>query len=67
LIWGLIQSGAAAILLWQGGLNALQTASIIVAFPFTIIMILIVFSLLKAFREEKEQIDMKRRRRTKQD
>src|SRR5690625_2709968 len=67
LIWGLIQSGAAAVLLWQGGLTALQTASIIVAFPFTIIMIFIVISLLKAFREEKEQIDMKKRRRSKQD
>lgn len=65
LIWGLIQSGAAAILLWQGGLNALQTASIIAAFPFTIIMILIVFSLIKAFREEKEHIDVKGKR-TKQ-
>jgi glycine betaine transporter len=66
LIWGFIQSGAAAILLWQGGLTALQTASIIVAFPFSIIMILIVISLLKAFREEKKQIDM-RGRRMKQD
>ncbi|HLR68100.1 glycine betaine uptake BCCT transporter [Virgibacillus alimentarius] len=64
--WGLIQSGAAAVLLWQGGLNALQTASIIAAFPFTIIMILIVFSLIKAFREEAKHINVKRKR-AKQD
>jgi glycine betaine transporter len=50
--WGIIQSAAAAILLWSGGLQALQTASIIAAFPFTIIMILMVFSLIKSFKKE---------------
>ncbi|WP_106497761.1 glycine betaine uptake BCCT transporter [Lentibacillus sp. Marseille-P4043] len=61
-IWGLIQSSAAAILLWQGGLNALQTASIIVAFPFAIIMIFVVFSLIKSFKEEARQYDLKRKK-----
>jgi glycine betaine transporter len=37
-IWGIVQSAAAAILALEGGLKALQTASIIVAFPFVIIM-----------------------------
>lgn len=60
-VWGLIQSGAAAVLLWQGGLQALQTASIIAAFPFTIIMILIVFSMLKSFKEEGKQLDLRRK------
>ncbi|MBB5326377.1 glycine betaine transporter [Anoxybacillus tepidamans] len=50
--WGIIQSVIAAILLWTGGLQSLQTASIIAAFPFTIIMILMVVSLLRAFRQE---------------
>lgn len=59
-VWGLIQSGAAAILLWQGGLTALQTASIIVALPFAIIMLLIVYSLVKSFKEEARQYDLKR-------
>ncbi|MDC3412777.1 BCCT family transporter [Aquibacillus sp. 3ASR75-11] len=58
-VWGIIQSAAAAILLWQGGLTALQTASIIAAFPFTIIMILIVFSLLKSFKEEAKKMNLK--------
>ncbi|ASN05901.1 glycine betaine uptake BCCT transporter [Virgibacillus necropolis] len=62
LVWGLLQSGAAAVLLWQGGLQALQTASIIAALPFTIIMILIVFSMLKAFREEGKQADLRRKK-----
>ncbi|SET29240.1 glycine betaine transporter [Oceanobacillus limi] len=57
LIWGFIQSSAAAVLLWQGGLEALQTAAIIVAFPFTIIMILIVASLLKSFKAERKEME----------
>jgi glycine betaine transporter len=52
-IWGLVQSASAAVLLMAGGLGALQTASIIAAFPFTIIMILMIFSLVKTLRTEK--------------
>jgi len=52
-VWGLIQSGTAAILLWIGGLEALQRASIIAAFPFTIVMLLIVFSLIKSLKTDK--------------
>ncbi|TXK92200.1 glycine/betaine ABC transporter permease, partial [Parageobacillus sp. SY1] len=51
-IWGIVQSATAAILLWTGGLEALQTASIIAAFPFAIIMILIVISLIRSFQKE---------------
>ncbi|CDQ40257.1 MULTISPECIES: glycine betaine uptake BCCT transporter [Virgibacillus] len=62
-VWGVIQSGAAAVLLWQGGLNALQTASIIAAFPFAIIMILVVFSLIKSFKQEAKEVDLSSRRK----
>ncbi|AVQ98907.1 glycine betaine uptake BCCT transporter [Oceanobacillus sp. M65] len=61
-IWGLLQSSAAAVLLWQGGLEALQTASIIAAFPFSIIMILVVASLIKSFRAEAKDIDFTKKR-----
>ncbi|GAQ18784.1 glycine betaine transporter OpuD [Oceanobacillus picturae] len=61
-IWGLLQSSAAAVLLWQGGLEALQTASIIAAFPFAIIMILVVASLIKSFRAEAKDIDFSKKR-----
>lgn len=60
--WGVIQAAAAAVLLWQGGLGALQTASIIAAFPFAIIMILIVFSLMKCFQEEARRYPLNRRK-----
>ncbi|MFD2208688.1 BCCT family transporter [Virgibacillus halophilus] len=60
-IWGMIQSGAAAVLLWQGGLTALQTASIIAAFPFAIIMILVMISTIKSLKEEARRIEMQKK------
>lgn len=50
--WGIIQSIAAAVLLWSGGLKALQTGSIIAAFPFAFVIILMILALLKSFRQE---------------
>ncbi|ALA69074.1 glycine/betaine ABC transporter permease [Geobacillus stearothermophilus 10] len=51
-VWGIVQSATAAILLFVGGLESLQTASIIAAFPFAIIMILIVLALIRSFQQE---------------
>ncbi|WP_170006848.1 glycine betaine uptake BCCT transporter [Bacillus fonticola] len=51
-VWGLIISATAAILLSIGGLAALQRASIIAALPFTVVLLLIVISLVKAFAKE---------------
>ncbi|MBM0065309.1 BCCT family transporter [Alkalicoccobacillus gibsonii] len=54
LVWGLIISGTAAVLLTsEQGLTALQTTAIIGAFPFTFIMILMVIALMKSLGEEK--------------
>ena len=50
--WGLIQSVAAAVLLWSGGLKALQTGAILAAFPFAFIILLMVISLLKSLKKE---------------
>jgi glycine betaine transporter len=52
LVWGLLQSSIAAVLLAAGGLNGLQTASIIAAAPFSVIMVLMCVSLLRALGEE---------------
>lgn len=52
IIWGLVQAAAAAVLLWSGGLNALQTASIVSAFPFVFILIFIMISLHKGLKDE---------------
>ncbi|GAA0613447.1 glycine betaine transporter OpuD [Virgibacillus siamensis] len=60
-VWGIIQSAAATVLLWQGGLQALQTASIIAALPFAVIMLLVVISLMKAFKQEAKEMEQKRK------
>jgi len=51
-IWGVLQAAFAFVLLLSGGLKALQTASITAAAPFSIIMVLACWCLLKAFRED---------------
>ena len=47
-IWGLILTAVIAALLLAGGLNAIQSAMIIGAIPFSFIMILMGISLIKA-------------------
>ena len=52
VVWGIIQSLLAFALMLAGGLGTLQTASIAAAFPFAIVMIFSMVSLMKALREE---------------
>ncbi|MEA5059830.1 MAG: BCCT family transporter [Candidatus Pelethousia sp.] len=52
-LWGILQAVLALVLLMTGGLSALQTCSIVAAFPFAIIMVLSCVSLLKALRTER--------------
>ena len=48
IIWGLILTAVIAALLLAGGLNAIQSAMIVGAIPFSFIMILMGLSLIKA-------------------
>lgn len=52
LSWGIILTAIAMILMGAGGLDGLQAAAIISGFPLTIILLLMIVSLLKSFREE---------------
>jgi glycine betaine transporter len=52
VFWGVATGAVAAVLLWAGGLSALQTLVIIVAGPFMLILIGMCVSLMKALREE---------------
>ncbi|MFD2045110.1 BCCT family transporter [Ornithinibacillus salinisoli] len=52
MIWGVLITAIAVVLLLAGGLDALQTASLISALPFTVILILIVISFLKMISKE---------------
>lgn len=47
IFWGLLLAALAIVLLYSGGLKALQTASIVGALPFILIMYLLFVALLK--------------------
>ncbi len=50
IFWAVSEGLVAIILLWAGGLAALQTASIASALPFAIIMVFICYGLFKGLR-----------------
>jgi glycine betaine transporter len=52
LIWGGLAGAVAAVLLFSGGLKALQTASVVGGFPFMIIMLLMLYCLFKALHKQ---------------
>lgn len=56
--WGLLQAGIASVLLYAGGLTALQNASIIAAFPFSIVIILMIVSLFVSLTREQEKLGL---------
>ncbi|ANU25903.1 glycine betaine uptake BCCT transporter [Planococcus versutus] len=60
LTWGVAQSAIAVILLSTGGLDTLQTVLIIAAFPFSIIILLMMTSFYKAVTIEYKAIKRKR-------
>lgn len=62
-IWGIVQAALAVALLLSGGLETLQMVSIISAFPFTIIVMIGMISIIKALRKEvKEETIYKRKK-----
>lgn len=52
VFWAVSEGLVAAALLVSGGLNALQTASIATGLLFSVVMLLMIVALLKAFRDE---------------
>ncbi|MFJ7909307.1 BCCT family transporter [Kitasatospora sp. NPDC096204] len=52
VVWGVLMGGVAAALLLAGGLTALQNATILVALPFVVVMLLLCVSLVKELRED---------------
>jgi glycine betaine transporter len=53
VLWGLMQSAAAAVLLLSGGLVALQQMAITAALPFTVILVLLCYNLFRGLKDEK--------------
>ena len=58
LAWGVVQVLVAGVLLLSGGLAALQTISIVAAFPFMVLMIFMAAALLKSLRNEMRQREL---------
>ncbi len=58
VLWGILVSTIAAVLLRAGGLNALQNVLIIVAFPFSILLVFVTISLLKELNYERKQMGL---------
>jgi glycine betaine transporter len=52
LLWGLLVSGIAASLLLAGGVKAVQTATIVFALPFTMVIVLMAWALWRAVRQD---------------
>ncbi|WP_087972652.1 BCCT family transporter [Oceanobacillus rekensis] len=52
MIWGFLITAIAVVLLIAGGLEALQTASLTSALPFTIILLLMVISFVKLIKKD---------------
>ncbi|ANU16379.1 choline transporter [Planococcus maritimus] len=56
MIWGVFLSVTALVLLYSGGLQALQNTMIIVAFPFSAVIALMTLSLIKAVNAEAREL-----------
>ncbi|MEC4115454.1 BCCT family transporter [Myroides phaeus] len=52
VFWSFTQGFIAIVLLWGGGLDALQTAVIITGLPFAVILLVMCYSLQKGLQEE---------------
>lgn len=59
LIWGVLQAGVAAVLLFSEGLGGLQTASFIAALPFTVIMLFMVWATYRSLNGEVKEMKRK--------
>ncbi len=52
VIWGVLLAAMALVLLYSGGLQALQNTMIIAALPFSIVIAIMAVSLLKSVNQE---------------
>ena len=69
ILWGALQLLMAAVLLFSGGLMGLRTLSILAAFPFMLLMLLMAVALHRDLQQElrrREQQDQLLRRRIEQ-
>ncbi len=66
IVWGVLISAIAGVLLLAGGLNALQTASLVAALPFAVILLIMLAAIYRMLKKEPIPIskrDIRRYRR----
>ncbi len=61
VIWGLLLTAIALVLLYSGGLQALQNTMIIAALPFSFVIVMMAVSLLKVLNQEANQLAKQKR------
>jgi glycine betaine transporter len=69
IVWGALVAGIAISLLLAGGLKAVQTATIVFALPFTLVIVLMVIALWRAMRAdwiEQQQREREMRKRLRE-
>jgi choline/glycine/proline betaine transport protein len=59
IFWGVAIAAVASVLLFAGGLQSLQTASIAAALPFSAVLVLATYGLLKSLYIEGRTINTK--------
>lgn len=57
IVWGILLAAIAYVLLITGGIKSLQIASIVAAFPFAFIMVLVCINLIKELKKEGKHKD----------
>ncbi|MFC6724345.1 BCCT family transporter [Halobium palmae] len=57
IFWAVTEGLVAALLLWGGGLNALQTAAIATGFPFALILVLMCYTVYRGLDNEYEILE----------
>ena len=65
LTWGIMLSLTSLVLLYSGGLQALQNTMIVAALPFSVIMALMAFSLMKSLHKEAKELGIGKIRKPK--
>jgi choline/glycine/proline betaine transport protein len=60
IFWAVTEGAVAAVLLIGGGLQALQTATIVTGLPFAVILLIMCYSLYKGLKEDLVELQDKR-------
>ena len=66
IFWAFAEGTIAAVLLVGGGLQALQTASIVTGLPFAFILLIMCYSLYKGLKEDMRKLNKKKEQKQKE-